>query len=68
MSSNKFGTTADYYAAFKALQEEGIHKKHLAMLKAHFKCPQHTVTWAQLAKLVGYPNGGTVYLQGSTGI
>ena len=62
-SHNEFGTTADYFKAFETLLKEGIHEKHLALLKAHFKAPNHTATWAQLAKVVGYPNGGTVYLQ-----
>jgi 5-methylcytosine-specific restriction endonuclease McrA len=63
MSNNEFATVSEYFKAFQALQEERIHEKHLALLKAHFKAPNHTATWAQLAKVVGYPNGGTVYLQ-----
>ena len=62
-SHNEFATATDYFRAFQALQEKGIHEKHLALLKAHCAAPNHTATWAQLAKIVGYPNGGTVYLQ-----
>ena len=63
MSENEFGSADDYFKAFEALQEEGIHENHIALLKAHFKAPKHTTTWARLAKAVGYPGGDAVNMQ-----
>jgi 5-methylcytosine-specific restriction endonuclease McrA len=65
---DEFGTVADYYKAFQALQGKGkgIHEKHLALLNAHFDAPNHTASWAQLAKLVGYSDGDAVNLQYGT--
>ena len=49
--ATKSDPQADYYAAFKALREEGIHENHLAgLLKAHFDAPIHAATAAQLAE------------------
>lgn len=59
----EFGTAEDYVRAFTILQREGIAKKHLALLQAHFKAPNHTTTWAQIAETVGYANGNAVNLQ-----
>ena len=61
-----FGTATVYFKAFQALQEEGIHGNHLALLKAHFNSPKHTATWAELAKAVGYATGGAVNMQYGT--
>lgn len=49
--------------AFQQVLAEGIHDKHLALLRAHFAAPEHTTTWARLAQAVGYPNGNSVNLQ-----
>lgn len=65
-SDDTFGTVDDYFKAFQALQEEGIHEQHRALLKVHCDAPKHTATWAQLAKVVGYPNGDTVNMQYGT--
>jgi len=63
VDENEFGTTDDYFRAFKAIRAEGIADKHLAMLRAHLRAPEHTTTWARLAETVGYRNGRAVNLQ-----
>ncbi len=63
MSEEQFGTADDYFSAFMTLQKEGIPEKHIALLQAHFKAPNHTATWAQLAEAVGYANRNAVNLQ-----
>jgi hypothetical protein len=63
MRDDEFGSADDYLKAFEALQEEGIHENHIALLKAHFKAPKYTTTWARLAKAVGYPGGDSVNMQ-----
>lgn len=52
---NGLATAADYFKAFEALQQKGkgISEKHIALLQAHFKAPNHTAAMAQLAKAVG---------------
>ncbi len=62
MNDEKFGTAEDYYRAFVPLQKEGISEPHINLLKAHFKAPKHTATWAQLAPEVGYATGSAVQL------
>jgi hypothetical protein len=68
ISDDTFGTADDYFRAFQALQNKGkgISENHIALLNAHFNAPNHTATWAQLAKAVGYPSGDTVNLQYGT--
>jgi hypothetical protein len=63
MDDEAFGTIADYLRAFEAVRAEGINDKHLAMLRAHFAAPEHTITWARLAETVGYSSGKSVNLQ-----
>ena len=66
MNHEEFGTNDAYYRAFQAILLEGIPENHLALLRGHFHAPAHTVTWAQLAKRVGYANGSAVNLQYGT--
>ncbi len=63
MSEESFGTADAYFRAFDALRSEGIHEAQIALLRAHFNAPNHTATWAQLARIVGYANGNAVNLQ-----
>ena len=58
----EFGTTEEYLEAFRAIQQQGISENHLRMLLAHLNAPNHTTTWAKLAKSVGYANGNAVNL------
>ena len=57
MDHEEFGMNDVYHRAFQAILLEGIPENHLALLRAHFQAPAHTVTWAQLAERVGYANG-----------
>ena len=66
MDDEEFGTSSDYVKAFVALQREGIAEEHVALLQAHFKAPNHTATWAQIAEVVGYANRNAVNLQYGT--
>jgi len=66
MHEEKFGTSEDYTRAFAILLREGIAEKHIALMKAHFKAPYHTATWAQIAKAVGYANRNAVNLHYGT--
>jgi hypothetical protein len=66
MDDEEFGTSSDYVKAFAALQKEGIAEEHVALLRAHFKAPNHTATWAQIAEVVGYANRNAVNLQYGT--
>jgi hypothetical protein len=66
MDHEEFGTSDAYNRAFQAILSEGIPENHLALLRAHFQAPGHTVTWAQLAKRVGYANRSAVNLQYGT--
>jgi putative restriction endonuclease len=63
MNDEQFGTADDYFRAFQAIKAEGIPEKHIALLQAHFKAPNHTATWARLAEDVGYTQGSAVNLQ-----
>lgn len=63
MNDEQYGTTADYVRAFEAVQEEGIAENHVAMLRAHMTAPGCATTWANLAGVVGYPNGSSINLQ-----
>jgi hypothetical protein len=40
-----------------------IHDNHLAMLKANYQAPDHSITASQLAAIVGYQNFNAVNLQ-----
>jgi 5-methylcytosine-specific restriction enzyme A len=62
MKQEPFGTANDYFRAFKSIIEEGVAEKHVAMLRAHYLAPNHTITWTQLGKLVGW-TGDAVNLQ-----
>lgn len=66
MDDEEFGTSSDYVKAFVALQGEGIAEEHVALLQAHFKAPNHTATWTQIAEVVGYANRNAVNLQYGT--
>ena len=44
----------------------GVSPKDLAMLRAHCRAPNHTISTAQLAKELEYPNHGTVNMQYGT--
>jgi hypothetical protein len=66
MHREEFGTADDYFRAFQSVLREGVPQKHLAMLREHFKAPDHTTTWWQLAEKVGYPDFNTVNLQYGT--
>jgi hypothetical protein len=61
MSKKGLGTADAYIRAFRALENEGISDKHIALLQAHFNAPDHTMTWAQLAQAVGYAEGRAVF-------
>ena len=63
MDHTQFGRTDDYLKAIEAVVSNGLPDKHLEMLKAHCSAPDHTVTWAELADEVGYPDFRTVNLQ-----
>lgn len=63
MQDDELGTVDDYLRAFRAVQAEGLRDHHLAMLRAHFAAPNHTTTWEQLAKEMGYARGNAVNLQ-----
>lgn len=41
----------------------GISDTDLAMLRAHYRAPNHTISTARLAQDVGYPNFSSVNLQ-----
>lgn len=60
---DKYGTTKEYRRAFEEIQKESIHDNHLALLREHFASPDHTATWEQLARKVGYANFNAVSLQ-----
>lgn len=60
MRKNEFATANDYFRAFQALEEKGIHESHKALLTAHFNAPDHTATWAELAETVGFASGKMV--------
>jgi hypothetical protein len=66
VNQEAFGTTNDYLNALLALKKEGIHQRHIDLLQAHLSAPNHTATWAQLAKTVGYATGNAVNLQYGT--
>jgi hypothetical protein len=53
MDEERFGTTADYLRAFKAIWAEDIPDHHDRLLRAHFAAPGQAMTWAQLADSVG---------------
>lgn len=59
-------TAEQFKAALRALEMAGIPHKHLEMLKAHCRAPNHTISTGQLAKEVGYPDNKTVNLQYGT--
>jgi hypothetical protein len=63
MNDTEFGTADDYTKALEAVVAKGLPDKHLAMLKSHCSAPHCTVTWAELAQHVGYPDFRTVNLQ-----
>ena len=63
MSKNEFATANDYFRAFQALEENGIHESHKALLTAHLNAPDHTATWAELAETVGFASGKMVNTQ-----
>ena len=54
MNHEQFGTVDAYLTAFQAIQAEGIHENHLALLQTHFDAPDHTTIYQQLAEKVGY--------------
>lgn len=58
-----FGSADAYYRALRALDNEGIHRAHRDLLRAHFAAPDHTVSWRELAPSVGYPHAEPVKLQ-----
>jgi hypothetical protein len=66
MSETEFGTTEEYIKALEGVISVGLAEKHLEMLKAHEAATDHTVTWAELAEAVGYPDFRTVNLQYGT--
>jgi 5-methylcytosine-specific restriction enzyme A len=63
MIEEQFGSSDAYFSIFKALQRDGIFDRQFALLQAHYDAPNHIVTWAQLAGIVGYANGSAVNLQ-----
>lgn len=63
---NEFGTTAEYVAVFRALQSQGIHPNHRALLEAHLQAPAATASWRQLARAAGYKDEDPVKLQYGT--
>lgn len=60
---DKYGSEDDYYNALVALDERGISSNHRAMLLEHLSAPNQTVTWADLAQVVGYQSYKVVNLQ-----
>ncbi len=62
----RFGSTAQYVQAMKAVLSRPVHPRHLEMLREHYLSPKHTTTWEALAKKVGYPTGSTVNKQYGT--
>ena len=46
-------SVAQYKRAFRTIYPK-LHPNYLAMLKAHYSAPEHTVTMSELAEAVGY--------------
>jgi len=64
MSDEEFGTVDDYTRAFEELRRRAmIRENHIALLQAHFDAPNHTITWANLARMVRYEHASTVHLE-----
>ena len=63
MSVAEYASPERYAAAFRALQREGIPKKHIRMLNVHASAPLRTVSWPDVACEVGYSNEEGVKLQ-----
>jgi HNH endonuclease len=63
---NEFGTADDYLRALQAVLREGVPEKHLDMLREHFRAPDHTTSWEQLADKVGYRRFSAVNMQYGT--
>lgn len=63
VNETEFGNTNDYMNALEVVISEGVADKQLEMLKAHAAASDQTLTWAELAQKVGYPNYSTVNLQ-----
>lgn len=54
-------TAAQFKAALLSVRDRiGISPKDLALLRAHCRAPNHTISAFQLAKELGYPNHGSV--------
>jgi hypothetical protein len=54
-----------YKAAFRQLRAT-LPSNHLALLRAHYLAPNHTITARELAAAVGSAGHGSVYLQYGT--
>lgn len=59
----RFGDVLSYIEAIRAVLDEGVSPKHLQILQAHYDLPEHTATWEQLAKIVGYDGFRAISLQ-----
>ena len=58
-------TTAQYKAGLQRL-DASIHPNHRAMLLAHFRAPDHTITARELAKVADYKDWNGANLQYGT--
>ncbi|MCG3147930.1 MAG: hypothetical protein PCFJNLEI_01371 [Verrucomicrobiae bacterium] len=60
-------TVEQFQTALLAVRDrDGIPPKHLAMLRAHCRAPNHTISTARLAPLVGYASHSVVNMQYGT--
>ncbi len=63
MDEERFGTTADYLRAFKAVFAKSTLPKVREMLRTHLAAPGSAMTWDQLAERVGYAAPKGAHLQ-----
>lgn len=57
-------TVEQFKAALLSVRDRiGISAKDLAMLKAHCRAPNHTISTTRLAEELGYPSCGVVHIQ-----
>ncbi len=60
--AKRFGSTTDYYEALRAL-EPSLRPHQIGLLLGHMAAPGHTLSWRELAPVVGYKSGSAVHLQ-----
>ena len=64
---SSIATAEQFKAALLLVRDKGgISPKDLAMLRAHCRAPNHTISTSRLAQEVGYPNFSSVNMQYGT--